>query len=260
MSRLPLPSPLHELVAPAAWQRLDLLSDLHLSPQTPRTLAALREHLRATDADAVFLLGDIFEAWVGDDARLEPGFEAEALALLREASARRPLFFVHGNRDFLLGEAMARDAGLTLLPDPFRLIAFGRRWLVSHGDALCLDDHAYQAARVQLRDPRWQAQVLAQPLAARRLLAQQMRAQSQAAQALPENWADVDEAACRDWLTESGCPVLIHGHTHRPGTYELGDGRQRWVLSDWELDGGAPRADVLRLDAQGLQRHAPCGA
>ncbi|MFG6448249.1 UDP-2,3-diacylglucosamine diphosphatase [Roseateles sp. BYS180W] len=259
MQTAALPSlgqPLSMLDAAPQWRSIEFVSDLHLCPEMPQTLHSFERYLAHSEADALFLLGDVFEAWVGDDARLEPGFEAQCCALLKQAAARRALYFMHGNRDFLLGPDMARDCQMTLLNDPVVLQAFGQRWLISHGDALCLEDQAYQQARLQLRSPAWQQQVLAQPLPARRALAQQMRAQSRAHQAKPENWADVDNAAAALWLTESGCATLIHGHTHRPGTVELGAGQKRVVLSDWEPSATPPRGDVLRLTAQGLERLA----
>ncbi|QPF73303.1 UDP-2,3-diacylglucosamine diphosphatase [Roseateles sp. DAIF2] len=241
-----------ELTAPPGWSAIDFLSDLHLAPELPATLAALRRQLQDSPADAFFLLGDIFEVWIGDDARHED-FEAECLALLRAAG--RPLFFMAGNRDFLLGEAMARDAGLTRLTDPTVLEAFGQRLLLSHGDALCLADADYQRFRAQVRADDWQREFLARPLAERRALARQMRDASRAAQRGldPMSWADVDAAAAADWLRQARCQVLLHGHTHRPAVHELGGGLRRWVLSDWDLDHDA-RGDVLRLSAAGLQR------
>lgn len=226
------------------------------------TLAALQAHLRSTPADAVVLLGDIFEVWVGDDARQDE-FEQRCCALLREASSRLKLFFIAGNRDFLLGEAMAADCGLTLLPDPCRLQAFGHQLLISHGDALCLDDGDYQRFRAEVRQPLWQQRFLAQPLAQRREIARHLRTESEARKRsqTPEQWSDLDAEACRAWLATSGCPVLLHGHTHRPMVHELGDSLQRWVLSDWDLEAATPRGDVLRLSAAGLQRIAittPC--
>jgi UDP-2,3-diacylglucosamine hydrolase len=242
-----------ELSAPAGWQRIDFLSDLHLSADTPATLAALQAHLDETRADAVFLLGDIFEAWVGDDARFAP-FEASCVAILRAASRERPLYFMAGNRDFLVGDAMLADCGMTGLADPTVLVAFGQRWLLSHGDALCLEDKPYQAFRAQVRSPAWKADFLARPLAERQALARQMRAASQAQQTSQELWADLDTAACIDWLKASGCQDLIHGHTHRPGEHRLAPGLRRHVLSDWDFETAVPRGDVLRLRHSGLRR------
>ena len=244
---------IHRLTAPAQWQQVDLLSDLHLGPDTPGTLARLGKHLAETPAQAVLLLGDIFEVWVGDDARHEP-FEAGVARLLREASQRLNLFFMHGNRDFLVGADMLLEAGMTALPDPTVLEAFGQRWLLVHGDAQCLDDKAYQAFRLQVRSPEWQAQLLTQPLAARQALGRQMREGSKAAQAKQLMSTDLDAEACRALLNEAGATTMIHGHTHRPAEHDLGDGLKRVVLSDWDLDAQPPRGDVIRLSAAGLQR------
>ncbi|WP_238139457.1 UDP-2,3-diacylglucosamine diphosphatase [Roseateles aquatilis] len=254
----PLPQALTPLDAAPGWRRIDLLSDLHLSPDMPATLARFRAHLAATPADAVFLLGDIFEAWVGDDARWQAGtFEQFALELLRDVSRHRALFFMHGNRDFVLGEAMAADASMRLLSDPTRLNAFGHTWLLSHGDQLCLEDVGYLRARAIVRRPDVQATLLALPLFARRALARHLRAKSRMHQTDPGRWADVDDDASRDWLKASGCDTLIHGHTHRPATHDLGDGLTRVVLSDWDYDHGPGRGDVLVIDADGLRRIEP---
>ncbi|MFT7774092.1 UDP-2,3-diacylglucosamine diphosphatase [Roseateles sp.] len=244
------------LAAPAHWQQIDLLSDLHLGPDTPGTLARLERHLAGTSAHAVLLLGDIFEVWVGDDARFEP-FEAGVAAMLHAASERLDLFFMHGNRDFLVSADMMAACGMTALPDPTVLDAFGRHWLLVHGDAQCLDDTAYQAFRRQVRSPEWQAQVLAQPLQARQALGRQMRAGSRAAQAAQLMATDLDTEACRALLREAGATTMIHGHTHRPAEHDLGDGMERIVLSDWDFDTTPPRGDVVRLSAAGLERLSP---
>lgn len=241
------------LAAPAHWVHIDLLSDLHLGPGTPGTLARLAQHLGNTPAQAVLLLGDIFEVWVGDDARHEP-FEAEVAALLCAAARHKALYFMAGNRDFLLGADMRADAGMNALADPTVLDAFGQRWLLAHGDAQCLDDTAYQTFRRQVRSPEWQAQLLAQPLAARQALARQMREGSRAAQAAQLMATDLDAQACRALLHEAQATTLIHGHTHRPAEHDLGDGLRRVVLSDWDFDATPPRGDVIRLSATGLQR------
>ena len=236
--------------------QIDFLSDLHLAPQTPATLAALQHHLLNTPAQAVFLLGDIFEVWIGDDTRFEP-FEAQCAALLAAASQRLELFFMAGNRDFLVGESMLKVCGIQALSDPTVLTAFGQRWLLSHGDALCLADLPYQAFRSQVRSPAWQDQFLAQPLEVRRALARQMREASQASQAQSNDWIDLDTAACLRLLEQTGCRALIHGHTHRPAVHALAPDLQRYVLSDWDFDGSSPRGDVLRLSSDGLLRLHP---
>ena len=247
-----------ELVAPppdqdGGWRRIDFISDLHLSPETPATFAALASHLEETAADAVILLGDIFDVWVGDDARFDP-FESQCVALFRAASSRLKLFFMAGNRDFLVGSAMLVDCGMQGLADPTVLSAFGQRWLLTHGDALCLEDRPYQAFRAQVRNPAWQAALLAKPLEERRAIGQQMRAASKMKQAGEELWADLDPAACIEWLRAADCHAMINGHTHRPGTHELAPGLSRHVLSDWDCEAEPPRAEVLRLRQAGLRR------
>lgn len=246
-------------VAPPAWRSIDLLSDLHLSEHTPATFAAFRSHLLHTDADAVFLLGDVFEVWIGDDAR-DAGFEAEVCAVLVEASGRRALHFMAGNRDFLVGAAMLRSTGVAELVDPTVASAFGARLLLTHGDALCLADTDYQRFRAEVRGPAWQQAFLARPLAERRVLATRMRAESEARKRLqpPADWADVDPPAALAWLYAAGAPTLVHGHTHRPCSEAFAPGFVRHVLSDWDLEDPAhPRAEVLRWTREGLARILP---
>jgi UDP-2,3-diacylglucosamine hydrolase len=248
-----------EFSAPAPWQAIDLVSDLHLSEATPRTFDAWAAHLLHTDADAVWLLGDLFEVWVGDDARDLP-FEALCLDVLARAAARRAVGFMVGNRDFLVGAPLLRSIGVQPLADPTLLEAFGTRVLLTHGDALCLEDRAYQAFRAQVRDPAWQADVLGRPLAERLQVAEAMRERSTARKrALPDPslWADVDTSCALQWLHAARSTTLIHGHTHRPGVHELASGFERLVLADWDLDGDRPRAEVLRITAAGIERRAP---
>ena len=149
---------------------------------------------------------------------------------------------------------------MTLLADPTRLEAFGRGWLLSHGDQLCLGDVGYLRARAVMRRPGVLAALRAMPLFARRALARHLRAKSRMHQSDPSTWADVDDDAARAWLREAGCDTLIHGHTHRPALHDLGDGLARTVLSDWDYDHGPGRGDVLVIDAQGLHRIAPMHA
>jgi UDP-2,3-diacylglucosamine hydrolase len=247
-----------ELEAPTSWQAIDFISDLHLQASHPKTLAAFEQHLQATDADAVMLLGDIFEAWVGDDAGLH-GFEADVAEVLEAASSRVSLAFMAGNRDFLVGNAMLRRCGITALPDPTVLVAFGQRVLLTHGDALCIDDHAYQRFRTEVRTAHWRDAFLARPLAERQALARQMREASHEHQRSmdPKDWADVDPGTAVQWMHEAGTRVMVHGHTHRPGRQALAPGHWREVLSDWELDQTAARAEVLRLTREGFARFAP---
>lgn len=241
------PAAIAQLAAPPAWQAVDFIADLHLNPAEPATVAAWQRYMLGTAASAVFILGDLFEAWVGDDAARQPGLEAQCAATLRAAAARRPVHFMRGNRDFLVGPAFLAACGVQDLPDPVTLIFGGQRWLLSHGDALCLDDAPYQQFRQQVRQPAWQRQFLARPLAERQAIARHMRGQSSARQQAMNQWADVDADAARALLAAARAPVLIHGHTHRPASHTLGAGLSRIVLSDWCLDAPAPRAEVLRL-------------
>ncbi len=254
---------LREYLAPPAWTAIDFVSDLHLSEDTPRTFAAWAAHLCSTSADAVFLLGDIFEVWVGDDAR-HAGFERRCAQVLADAAARRTIAFMAGNRDFLVGPALLDACGVASLADPTVLVAFGARLLLSHGDALCLEDHDYQRFRAQVRAPAWQRSFLALPLAARRAQAREMRARSEQRKraTAPADWVDIDAPAALRWMRAAGAPTLIHGHTHRPQHETLAPGHVREVLSDWDLDGGhgPARAEVLRLQRGGLSRIAPAAA
>ena len=246
-----------ELVAPSHWRTVDFLSDLHLQASEPDTLAAWHHYLQTTPADALFILGDLFEVWVGDDALDDPGsFESQACALLLAASRQRALFFLHGNRDFLIGPGFARHTGATLLHDPTVLVWQGQRLLLSHGDALCLDDVDYQRFRVQARSVQWQEHFLAQPLAQRRAQARGIRQQSEARKQSGAIYADVDGPAAIAWLQAAHATTLVHGHTHRPAEHPLAPDVRRVVLSDWDAAAHPPRADVLRLTPQGLERVA----
>jgi UDP-2,3-diacylglucosamine hydrolase len=240
---------------------VDFISDLHLSEGLPATFAAWELYLARTSADAVFILGDLFEVWVGDDMR-SLGFESRCVGVLAAAAAKRPVWVQHGNRDFLLGDDFAAAAGVRLLGDPASVTAFGRTVLLTHGDALCIDDVPYQLFRQQVRSEAWQRQMLAQPLEARLALAAKMRAASRAQRDEPVTFADADPAMAKAWLDEACADTLIHGHTHRPGS-DANDGWTRHVLSDWDLDAPVPelrRAEVLRWTAVGFERLAPAQA
>jgi len=244
-----------EIVAPPGWRTVDLISDLHLQASEPATVEAWQGYLETTPADAVFILGDLFEVWVGDDAAALPGFEARCADVLQAASARRPVYFMHGNRDFLLGAEFAARCGMTLIADPTVLVLHGERWLLSHGDALCLEDRDYLRFRAQVRQPEWQQALLARPLEERRTLARSVRAQSEDRKRSPDMvWADVDADAARDWLRQAGATCLVHGHTHRPAIHDLGQGLKRIVLSDWDAAAHPPRAQLLCLSSAGAQR------
>ncbi|MDP2418888.1 MAG: UDP-2,3-diacylglucosamine diphosphatase [Hydrogenophaga sp.] len=265
---------LTEWHAPTHWQAVDFISDLHLQAADPCTFAVWRRFLQrsvAQRADALCILGDLFEVWVGDDvlqaaaphsprAQEDRPFWRDCAAALQAYSQHTPVFFMHGNRDFLLGAQALNRCGMQALTDPTVLVFLGQRWLLSHGDALCLDDTDYMQFRATVRQTAWQQAFLARPLDERETIAHELRQQSQARKAQaagdPTLWADVDGPAARTWLERSGCHTLIHGHTHRPARHDLGAGLQRVVLSDWDLNAQPPRAEVLRLDAQGLHRQA----
>ena len=244
----PLPD-FFELRAPPHWRSVDLISDLHLHVHDEATFNAWQHYLSTTPADAVLMLGDVFEVWVGDDAALVArSFEARCAAVLRASSTQKALYFMHGNRDFLVGEAFLRGCDVQFLADPTVLIFNGIRSLLTHGDALCLDDVDYMAFRAMVRTPDWQSAFLAKPLAERQTMVRSMRAQSEARKAKGTVYADVDAAAALSWLETSQTQQLIHGHTHRPAQHALGIGqKQRYVLSDWDMLAAKPRAQVLRL-------------
>ena len=217
------------------------ISDLHLAPEEP-AVVALFEHFcreRARNADALFILGDLFEAWVGDDARDEAA--GRAGAALAELSAHGvTVRLMHGNRDFLLGEQFAAACGAELLPDPVRIEHGGRVIVLSHGDGLCTADADYMALRPTLRSRAFAADLLARPLSEREHMARGARAASRERNAnAPEAIMDVAPAAVEALLEKMDAELLIHGHTHRPQVHRWSIGspprtRTRVVLGDWQ--------------------------
>jgi UDP-2,3-diacylglucosamine hydrolase len=251
----PFPVP-ETLNAPPSWRCIDFISDLHLHEELPRTTKALADYLASTPADAVLMLGDIFEAWVGDDMRSQP-YEAACTRFLAEAGRRLYLGMMVGNRDFLLGSEMLASCNGHRLGDPTVLHAFNQTLLLIHGDELCLADADYLRFRQQVRNPAWQQAFLSHPLDVRLAQARQMREASHMKQQTQaaETWADVDEPAAAQWMQAMGASALIHGHTHHPSDQPFAlPGAKRHVLSDWDLDHGTPRAQVLRLSAHGFER------
>lgn len=243
-----------ELVAPAHWRTVDFISDLHLQTGEPATFDAWRRYMASTPADALFILGDLFEVWVGDDAAATPGFEADCAQVLVAAARTRAVYFMHGNRDFLVGQALMAQSQTTLLADPTVLTFGGQRWLLSHGDELCLGDTDYLRFRTEVRAPAWQQAFLARPLAERRAIARDLRDASEQRKRSETSYADVDADAACAWLATADAPTLIHGHTHRPADHLMAPGLRRIVLSDWDAAAQPPRAQVLRLGASGPQR------
>lgn len=239
------------LLAPVHWQTVDLMSDLHLQAGEQATFEAWQDCMARTRADAVLILGDLFEVWVGDDAVAADPFLQRCTQVLQQASQQRPVFFMPGNRDFLVGPAFLAQCGVQALSDPTVLVWGERRTVLTHGDALCLDDEAYQRFRLQARDAAWQAAFLARPLAERQALAQSMRAQSKAHNQRVATFADADPAMTRDWLKAARSEHMVHGHTHQPADHAVGESALRQVMSDWSLDHPPYRAEVLRLHADG---------
>lgn len=237
------------------WQSIDFLADVHLQASEAQTFDVWARYMRHTPADAVFILGDLFEAWVGDDMEAAGEFETACGQVLDDCPA--DLAFMRGNRDFLIGAKFLNRHDILDLPDdPCILVFQHQRYLLSHGDLLCIDDVPYQAFRKQVRQPEWQHDFLQRPLSERMQLARLMREQSQAYQQAQnvETWADADNGLARQWLLHADATTLIHGHTHRPAEHALGDNEHeqkllRMVLSDWHFDARQRRADILRLQA-----------
>ncbi|WP_293763272.1 UDP-2,3-diacylglucosamine diphosphatase [uncultured Aquitalea sp.] len=233
---------------------LHFISDLHLADDTPALNRLFLDTLAAWQGriDGLYILGDLFEYWVGDDD--DSPFLDEMLSAMRRFAETTPLYVMRGNRDFLFGAGFAQRSGATLLEEPCLIEAFGQPWLLCHGDALCTDDTAYQQFRAVSRSPAWQAAMLARPLAERHAIAAQARQQSEMAK--QQNGltpiSDVTEQAVAALLDAHGWPTLIHGHTHRPATHWHRHGEhaaQRWVIQDWHGSAGG----YLRLDENGLR-------
>jgi len=233
---------------------IHFIADLHLAPETPGALAIFERFLagEARHGSALYILGDLFDVWVGDDDRRSGQRVIAALRALTAAGVTVGL--IPGNRDFLLGTRFAAASGVERLADPSRLELAEGPILLSHGDALCTADTDYQAFRRQTRDPAWQAAFLARPLTERRAIAHRLRADSERAKPA-KSWAsmDVEEAEVCALLRAQRAKRLIHGHTHRPGNHVLdidGQRAERWVLGAWSEEQG----DALRLQDGVLTR------
>ena len=231
------------------------ISDLHLDEKRPDIFRAFLHFLENTakNAEALYVLGDLFEAWVGDDD--DANLARQSIAAFRRlADSGTALYFLHGNRDFLLGERFAEETVGTLLNDPCKIDLYGTPTLLMHGDSLCTADTEYQKLRLQLRSSNWQQQLLSQPLAARRQLAEQLRmASSEATSNKAEDIMDVTPDEVAKALAEYNCTRLIHGHTHRPARHALtvhGKPAERIVLGDWDQ-----HLWFLRAEANALELH-----
>jgi UDP-2,3-diacylglucosamine hydrolase len=235
------------------------ISDLHLSSTRPGINRAFFEFLRgrAALASDLWILGDLFEYWAGDDDIADP-FNAGIVAALAEcAGAGTRIGVMHGNRDFLMGPGFETAAGARLVDDPASQLLFGRTTLLTHGDALCTDDREYQAFRDQVRSKSWQSSFLAQSLIDRKKQIEVLRARSETEKSRkPADIMDVNAGAVESLLRAHGYPRLIHGHTHRPARHEHRvDGHvcERWVLPDWYETGGflVCDGDGCRLETVG---------
>jgi UDP-2,3-diacylglucosamine hydrolase len=238
------------------------ISDLHLCDSRPHITAAFIDFLEQTaaKAQALYILGDLFEYWAGDDAIKVGGNVTDTLQAsidaLRKLSKRVPVFFMAGNRDFLIGPDFAKATGITILSDPSLTTLYGKPVLLSHGDALCTDDADYQVFRTEVRNETWQKQFLSQPLENRIAFIEQLRAKSEREKSTKSmQIMDVNTIAVEDLLMQYDYPPLfIHGHTHRPDThvYHLaGHTCERRVLGDWYEQGS-----YLMLDTDGCYSHS----
>ena len=231
------------------------ISDLHLCRERREINATFFRFLRqqVPGSDALYILGDLFEYWAGDDDLADPLHAQIAAALTEVNAAGVPLHFMHGNRDFLIGAEFARVTGAKLLDDPTMVDLYGTPTLLMHGDTLCTDDVKYQMFRAQVRDPSWQKDFLAKPLAVRKSMIENVREQSQREmREKPSEIMDVNLEAVANAFRRFACPRMIHGHTHRPAhhAHEV-DGRacDRWVLTDWYQRGGYLEVSDARCSA-----------
>lgn len=243
------------------------VSDLHLQDALPRTtdcfLRFLREH--AGSAQRLYLLGDLFDAWPGDDDLAAPLPRRMAGALAEVAASGVATAWIGGNRDFLVGQVFAQEARLQLLQEPHVVELAGKRLVLLHGDAQCTDDRDYQAFRVQVRDPAWQQAFLARPLAERKAIVANLRERSRAAQRDKTcEIMDVNEAAIAAVFEQTQAEVMVHGHTHRPAVHRVevaGATRTRIVLPDWDCEQEPARGGWLALLEDGsLRRYRTDGS
>lgn len=231
------------------------ISDLHLDSGHPEIQQQLLDFLGhdAKGSDALYILGDLFEVWLGDDDD-NPDHQNIIDSLQRLHSQGTPIYIQHGNRDFLLGERFSQRCGCTILPDPCVIDLYGQQVLIMHGDLLCSDDVDYQAFRLQVRDPAWQAQFLHLPLTQRKQIAEGLRQKSQQeTRTKTTDIMDVTQSTVDQYMQQHNVHTLIHGHTHRPDIHKWKQNdiaRERIVLGDWHAQGS-----VLRWSKDGYQLH-----
>ena len=224
-------------------QRTLFISDLHLAEDRPATTERFARFIAETvpGCDALYILGDLFEYWVGDDG-LALELPAHIASLLRPAARACPTYFMHGNRDFMVASRFCAETGVRLLVDPTVIELYGERTILLHGDTLCTGDRDYLAFRAQVRDPAWQAAAMQKPIAERIAIAKGMRMRSEGEKGgKGEAIMDVETDAVEAVFAGSGCRLMIHGHTHRPARHEHIVGTRscvRWVLPDWYRTGG----------------------
>ncbi len=235
------------------------ISDLHLDADRPAAITQFLNFMEreASQATALYILGDLFEVWIGDDDT-NPGYAPIISALAKLKLQGIPCFFMHGNRDFLVGRRFATATGCVLLPEHEVLAIEGERVLLTHGDLLCTDDKPYMTLRAELRSPRWQREFLAKSTTERRTIADDLRAESQAATATKsEEIMDVNQSAVEAAMRQHDVTILLHGHTHRPGVHRFsfdGHDATRIVLGAWHERGSVVRWDQSGFVLETLER------
>ena len=245
-----------------------LISDLHLTPSMPLTAQRFFDFCEkeGPSVEAVFILGDLFEYWIGDDAALDSPFQQEVRRAIATLSTKVKTFYLHGNRDFLIGSEFLKKTGMTLLPDPAKIEIADHEYIICHGDSLCTADVGYQIFRNWVRKPWLQKLFLRMPLAWRKSIAKYLRSNSgmqyqrysQTTSSATQAKMNVTLGACAALLRDLPGNQLIHGHTHLPAHHQESFGQQtwqRWVLSDWDLDhpeSSLPKASALSIDQNGV--------
>lgn len=226
------------------------ISDLHLKPEAPQTINTFTRLLQdSKDAEAIYILGDFVEYWIGDDDE-EHGLNVAFAAIRNITDLGVPIYLMHGNRDFLIGPRFAEQCNITLLADPTIIDIYGEKALLMHGDTLCTDDIEYQKFRSMVRNPEWQAAFLEKPLEERRAIVHNLRETSrQATDDKTDSIMDVNQLSVSQAMQNHQAQLLIHGHTHRPARHAFvidNKQYQRWVLGDWHKE-----AKILRFNEKG---------